>query len=159
MQRIVSKIDFSRSAQDDRTSGYLYSARFFNDGNFIAAGGAGRNELKIFSNNVDSTGDFKIQMELKDLPCPVFSLDSANHLKQLAVGLSDGSTYTYNYEVNTSSPEFEPYQGEFLRVAQEQQRKEAKSRRNRPKISVFGTIIFGNKENIGSSQKTSPTLR
>jgi hypothetical protein len=59
MQKLVSTFEFSRM-KDDRESGYLFSARFLNEGNYIIAGGAGKNELKIFANNCDSAGDFKI---------------------------------------------------------------------------------------------------
>jgi hypothetical protein len=48
-------------------------------------------------------------MEMKDLPCPVFSIDSAHSKKQFAVGLANGASYICSYDVNANSQEYEPY--------------------------------------------------
>ena len=61
----------------DYSSGYVYATRFTKDGNFIIAGGGGKNELKVFQNNSDTSGTYKIQMEFKDLPSPVTSIDTS----------------------------------------------------------------------------------
>jgi hypothetical protein len=37
----------------------IMTSRFSNDGNFIIAGGAGKNQLKVFSNDADTTKDYK----------------------------------------------------------------------------------------------------
>ena len=44
----------------DLDSGYCFSTKFTNDGNFIIAGGAGNNELKVYMNNSDTTATFKL---------------------------------------------------------------------------------------------------
>ena len=56
----------------DYEAGYVFSTRFSNDGNFIFAGGAGRNELKVFANNSDSSATYKLQMEIRDLQAPIY---------------------------------------------------------------------------------------
>lgn len=48
------------SASKDIDSGYVLGTRFSNDGNFIFAGGAGHNELRVFSNNCDGSANFKL---------------------------------------------------------------------------------------------------
>ena len=44
----------------DNETGYCFDTKFTNDGNFIVAGGAGKNELKVFANNSDSTATMKL---------------------------------------------------------------------------------------------------
>ena len=43
----------------DYEAGYVFSSKFSNDGNFIFAGGAGKNELKAFTCNSDTGGTYK----------------------------------------------------------------------------------------------------
>ena len=98
-------------------SGYLLVARFSNCGNFIFAGGAGKNELKIFANNCDSSANFKILMEIRELPAAVMSMDAHPVEKYFTFGLENGCIYVVHYENDEESPDFEPYKGEFARVA------------------------------------------
>lgn len=65
---------FDFGATKDFESGYLFSTKFTHDGNFILAGGAGKNELKVFANNADTTATYKLQMEIKDLSGPVYQI-------------------------------------------------------------------------------------
>lgn len=67
--------DYNMGHTKDIESGYVLATRFSADGNFIIAGGAGKNEIRIFANNCDSTANYKLQMEIKDLPSAVFSID------------------------------------------------------------------------------------
>lgn len=84
----------------DGDSGYVFSTRFSNDGNFIFSGGAGKNELKVFANNADTKADFKIQMEIKDLPAPVYTIATNPTSKQMAFGLGNGNLYLCNYDLD-----------------------------------------------------------
>jgi hypothetical protein len=68
----------------------VFSSRFSNDGNLIFAGGAGKNELKVFMNNADTSANFKIQAEIKDLPAAVLTIDKSPIDKQFAFGLANG---------------------------------------------------------------------
>jgi WD40 repeat protein len=70
-QKRVHNFEFNQSGNKDLDSGFIFSTKFSNDGNFIIAGGAGKNELKVFNNNADSNADFKIQMEIREMPMPV----------------------------------------------------------------------------------------
>jgi len=102
----------------DLDSGYCFSTRFTNDGNFIIAGGAGNNELKVFMNNSDTTATFKLQMEVKNLPCAITNVATNPNpdTKQIAFGLSNGMVYVLSYDVDANA-EFEPYTGDIARVA------------------------------------------
>ena len=51
---------FEWNQSRDLDSGYCFGARFTSDGNFIVAGGAGNNELKVYMNNSDTTASFKL---------------------------------------------------------------------------------------------------
>lgn len=134
-------------------SGNIFSTRFSNDGNFIFAGGAGKNELKVFANNSDTKADFKIQCELKDLPSPVYTLDvNPNpNMKQFTFGLGNGNVYMCNYEVDTKTSEFTPYMGEFQKFAIEKIQAEQKAEQKlNPGIGTFLTRPTVNGQQVAS---------
>ena len=76
LKKLVYTFEFNQNNVSNSENGYVLGARFSYDGNFIFAGGAGKNELKAFMNNCDKSANFKIVMEIKDLPAPVVSLDA-----------------------------------------------------------------------------------
>lgn len=78
-QKLVHTFNFA--SHTDHETGFVLSTKFSNDGNFIFTGGAGKNELKVFMNNADSSATFKTQMEIKDLPAAVFTIDKAPNEK------------------------------------------------------------------------------
>lgn len=88
-RRIVHTFDFS-PMKNDQEAGFNFSTRFTKDGNFIISGGAGKNELKVFMNNADTTATFKQQMEITGLVSPVFTIDVSPTEKQFAFGLANG---------------------------------------------------------------------
>lgn len=100
-------------------SGNVLSTRFSNDGNFIFAGGAGKNDIRVFMNNCDSSANYKLQMEIKDLPSAVFTIDVNPNpdIKQFVFGCSNGQVMTVSYDFDQNNNEFEPYQGNFQKVA------------------------------------------
>mmetsp|Transcript_1912 Transcript_1912/g.2700 ORF Transcript_1912/g.2700 Transcript_1912/m.2700 type:complete len:112 (-) Transcript_1912:165-500(-) len=91
-QKRIHSWDFNPNSRLDYDSGFAYATRFSQDGNFVFSGGAGKYELKVFANNVDSTANYKVQMEIKDLPCPVYCIDKNPNpaLRQFAFGLNNG---------------------------------------------------------------------
>mmetsp|Transcript_14436 Transcript_14436/g.24630 ORF Transcript_14436/g.24630 Transcript_14436/m.24630 type:complete len:196 (+) Transcript_14436:729-1316(+) len=121
----VNTWEFNQNQKDAET-GFLYATRFSNDGNFVFAGGAGKNELKVFANNSDSSATFKLQMEICNLPSPVYCIDTNPdpNLKQFAFGLRNGLVYICNYDYNANSEDHEPYLGNISMVAKEQKRQE-----------------------------------
>jgi len=58
-------------------------------------------------------------MEVKDLPAPVYALDTNPNpdKKQVAFGLANGNIHIFNYDVETKNEEFEPYNGDVARIA------------------------------------------
>jgi hypothetical protein len=64
------------------------------------------------------------------------------------VGLANGATYTYNFDVNVNSKEYEPYQGEFSRLAQEQLEQYNNRKPKPPRIGFANSLnTFADKEN------------
>lgn len=53
---LVDSFQFSKTSKE---AGYLFSARFTLDGHFMIAGGAGRNEIKVFANDADTTKSYQ----------------------------------------------------------------------------------------------------
>jgi len=77
----------------------------------------------VFANNADTAANFKTQFEIKDMPSSVFTIavNPNPAIKQFAFGLGNGGgLYLCNYDVETKSPEFSPYGGEFNKVVVEQ---------------------------------------
>lgn len=104
----------------DTDSGYCFSTRFTNDGNFIVAGGAGNNEVRVFANNSDTSATFKLQLEIKNMACPVTNVETNPNpgTKQMAFGMSNGNVIIMNYEIDNTE-EFQPYNGELAKIAKE----------------------------------------
>lgn len=136
----IHNFDYNQSLSKDVDAGYAFSTRFSNDGNFIVAGGAGKNELKVFANNADTKADFKIQMEIKDLPSPVYTLDTNPVIKQFAFGLGNGNLYMCNYDIDTTTQEFTPYIGDFENFSIKKLKTEDKE--NQAKITAPGIGTF-----------------
>ena len=142
---------FQYAAHSDHETGFVLSTRFSSDGNFIIAGGAGKNELKVFMNNADSSASFKTQMEIKDLPAAVYTIDKApNDTKMFAFGLGNGNCYVVNYEVDAHNVEYEPYLNEFPEFVAnkiEEDRKKAeekaKAAKTRPPSDMIGSMAGG----------------
>ena len=76
-------------------SGYCMTARFSHCGNFIFVGGAGKNQLKIFSNDCDAlVPKFNILMEINDIPSSVTCMDSNPAGDEFYFGLDNGCLYS-----------------------------------------------------------------
>ena len=56
-------------------------------------------------------------MHIANLPSADYSIDAANTRSTFAMGLQNGSTYLYTYQIDEESEHFEPYQGNFKDVA------------------------------------------
>lgn len=152
-QRRIHNFEYNQGISKDTDSGFVFSTRFSNDGNFIVAGGAGKNELKVFANNADTKADFKVQLEIKDLPSPVYSLDTNPAAKQFAFGLGNGNLFICNYDIDMKTSEFSPYLGEFEKLAVQKVKaedKEAKARIAAPGIGTFMTRPIINGQQVNS---------
>ena len=58
---MISTIEWESSSRKDVEAGFLFATRFSKPNpNLIIAGGAGKNEVKVFENNADGNATFKI---------------------------------------------------------------------------------------------------
>ena len=69
---LVDTFDYSQLSTN-KTSGFLLSSRFTNDGHFIISGGAGKNQIKVFANDSDTEKKYDQLLSL-DLKSSVLSL-------------------------------------------------------------------------------------
>ena len=70
-------------------------------------------------NNCDSSATYKLQMEIKDLPSAVFSLDVNPNpdINQFVFGCSNGNIWSVTYDVENNNVENEPCQFNFSKFA------------------------------------------
>ena len=71
----------------DLESGFVLGTRFSHPHpDLIFAGGAGRNELKIFENNVDGSASMRIMATLNEFDSAVLSLDVSKNGESFCIG-------------------------------------------------------------------------
>ena len=84
---MVSNIEWESATRRDLESGFVYSTKFSKPNpNLIIAGGAGKNEIKIFENNADGSSTFRTLAAITDLESPVLSLDHSKAGNNFAFG-------------------------------------------------------------------------
>jgi len=95
-RQLIETIPWNKYLEDQGDKGYLYTALFDKEDKplYIAAGGAGRNEMHIYKNTVGYDMLGKVTFGKT-----VTSIDFANGKNLIAIGCGDGMTYTFNYEV------------------------------------------------------------
>jgi len=119
----------------DLESGFVLGARFsFPKPDLIFAGGAGRNQLKIFENNIDSSASMRIMATLDELDTAVLSIDAAKNGDSFAFGCRNGNIYVMQYKIDELAGDFEGY-GESLEKVQIAGATSAGSKLNRKDIS------------------------
>jgi hypothetical protein len=75
---LINNIDWESSSRKDIEAGYVYATRFSKpDPHFIIAGSGGKNEVKVFENNVDGSASMRIVTSISDIESPVLSLDTS----------------------------------------------------------------------------------
>jgi WD40 repeat protein len=55
---LVDTFEFSQGSRRG-TSGYVLASKFSRDGDFIFAGGAGKNQVKVFTNDGDTSKSYE----------------------------------------------------------------------------------------------------
>lgn len=100
-------------------SGFLLGAKFSQGGHFMFLGGAGKNEMKVFMNNSDSSQTFKCVFHIGPMSEPIVAFDVSKSENRFVVALANGQIFSIKYEINDMSVEWEPYGGNFEAVAAE----------------------------------------
>lgn len=108
-RQLIHNIEWESSSRKDGEAGYVFGTRFSKPNpNLIIAGGAGKNEVKLFENNADGSATFRIVASIQDIETPCLSLDTAKTGDQFAFGCQDGRIYICAYKFEEGI-EFEGY--------------------------------------------------
>lgn len=107
MQKVVSEIAFDPASQPE--TGYILAARYSRDRDhsLIFAGGAGRNELKVFDNDTEGMGTYKQLGSFSDMRSPIMCLDVSPNGKQVAFGNGAGQIFVSQFELNGNEEEID----------------------------------------------------
>ena len=109
-RQLIANVDWE-SGRKDLETGFVFGARFTKPNpNMIIAGGAGKNEVKIFENNCDGSASYRVLASLNDLDAPCLSLDVTRNGETFAFGCQDGRIFVCSTKLE-ESVEFEGYQG------------------------------------------------
>lgn len=105
---LVQNIEWEAASRRDIESGFVYATKFSKPKpNLIIAGGAGKNDIKIFENNADGSASFRVLSTITDLEAPVMSLDHSKNGDNFAFGLQNGKVYIVNHHLEEG--DFEGY--------------------------------------------------
>lgn len=89
-RELIDNIPWNGNSTEGYDYGFLYAAMFEKSGKYIAAGGAGNNEVHIFKNGKGYDMLGKIMLDNT-----VTSIDFAQDKKMMAVGCGNGLTYSF----------------------------------------------------------------
>ena len=94
-RKLINGIKWDPHESQEYDHGYLYTALFSKDAKakYIAAGGAGKNEMHIYKNGKE----FELLGKVT-FPRTVTSIDFSNDKNMIAVACGNGQTYTFFYE-------------------------------------------------------------
>lgn len=112
---LVATIDWD--LRGDIETGYVYAARFTKPyPQIIVAGGAGKNEVKFFENNVDSSNNFRTLCHI-DSDSAILSMDTSKNGDSVAFGQQDGKISVISCKLEEG--EHETYKGGIVRTYQD----------------------------------------
>jgi hypothetical protein len=124
--QLVQNIEWEISQKKDPEAGFVFATRFMKpEPDLIFAGGAGKNEMKVFENNCDGSGTMRILGQISDIDSPVLSMDTTKG-GDVALGLQDGRIIILNMKMEEPYGDIEGYQGGFAldKVAETLQQRE-----------------------------------
>ena len=120
MQKVVTEIAFDPSNYAE--SGYIFATRFSRDRDhsLIFAGGAGRNELKVFDNDTDGNGYFKQLGTFSETRNAIMCLDVAPNGKMVAFGTGNGQIFVSHFSLtgNEEEPDLRSLKGRIAAANQ-----------------------------------------
>ena len=111
-RQLIQNVDWEATAKKDFDAGFSLATKFSKPNpNLIFSGGAGKNEIKIFENNIDGSASMRILGTITDLESPCLCIDAAKNGESILFGLQDGSIYTVGYKIDDDMEGYEGYQG------------------------------------------------
>jgi hypothetical protein len=99
---MVTSFDWENRVSAD--TGFVCAAKFSKPiPHLIYAGGAGKNEIKIFENNPDGSQMFKQMAAVQDFDCPVLSIDVCHSGQTVAAGLQNGTVCFFSSKISSEA--------------------------------------------------------
>jgi len=107
MRKVMNEIAFDPPNANFTDSGNVLCCRLSKDKDraLVFAGGAGRNELKVWDNDSDGLGRFKELGHVNDTKGVIMCMDTANNGKQMAWGNHMGQVFISQYDLNGQEEE------------------------------------------------------
>ena len=107
MQKVIQEIPFDPPGSNISESGYVLATRFSKDRDrsLIFAGGAGRNELRVFDNDTWGVGRYKEMGHLNDARGAIMCIDTAPSGKAVAWGNHLGQVIVTYFDLNNDDAE------------------------------------------------------
>jgi COMPASS component SWD3 len=111
---LIQTVEWEASSKKDLETGFIYGAKFSKPSpQLIFAGGAGRNEVKVFENNIDGSASMRILASINEFDSPALCLDTSKNGETFAFGCQTGQIYIVSYKIDDLIGDFEGYQGQF----------------------------------------------
>lgn len=106
MRKLFKTIEWEGIQRAGGEAAFLYAAQFSKPhGDLIIAGGAGRNEVKIF----DNMNDHRLVGTISDIPKACLGADFSNKGSMFAFGCADGCLRVMNCVLSEPSEDFTEY--------------------------------------------------
>lgn len=87
-RQLIQNVDWEATTKKDFDAGYALATKFSKPKpNLIFSGGAGKNEIKIFENNIDGSATMKILGTVSDLESPCLCIDASKNGESIVFGL------------------------------------------------------------------------
>lgn len=104
MQKVMTEISFDPPNTSFPESGYCLAARLSKDKDhsLIFAGGAGRNELRVFDNDTDGSGRYRELANLNNNQGVIMCIDTAPNGRAVAWGNHLGHIFVSSFDLNES---------------------------------------------------------
>jgi WD40 repeat protein len=108
-RQLITNIDWESSSRKDVEAGYVFGTRFSKPNpDFIFASSGGKNEVKIFENNLDGSASMRVLAHITEIDSPCLSIDTTKTGDNFAFGCQDGRIYLCNYKLEEGI-DFEGY--------------------------------------------------
>ena len=104
MLKVIQEISFDPPNTSFPESGYCLATRLSKDRDrsLIFAGGAGRNELRVFDNDTDGSGRFRELGNLNNNQGAIMCIDTAPSGRHVAWGNHLGNIFVSSFDINES---------------------------------------------------------
>ena len=117
MRKKILDIEFENPHSRDKVAGFVYAARFSKDKDqsVIFAGGAGRNEFKVFDNDTDGQGKYRVLGALSGHSDSYLACDTSPNGEKVAIGTSGGHILVSEFKLGNEDEKDADDKGRSMR--------------------------------------------